>query len=286
MPFAFVVMLVGVFAISGVPGFSGFFSKDAVIYGALKHGHPWLYAAGVVTAGITAYYMFRLLFITFLGDYRGDVDATDLGIRRPHLLGATAPESAPHEPHKAHAPDWIMNVPVGILIVPSILAGWLLVGAANGSPWSRFFASQFASAPAVAPGISETATSVLVLVVVAIGFAVAYWRYATPAAQADAVARLHSESLRMPAILTNLFYFDAMITLVFVRTSQLFGTIFGRVVDPYLIDGTVRETVFASQWLGTLVRSLQTGLVRAYALVLVFGAACFIVYYAWLGGAR
>ncbi|MBV8374356.1 MAG: NADH-quinone oxidoreductase subunit L, partial [Candidatus Eremiobacteraeota bacterium] len=98
MPFAFVAMLIGVFAISGVPGLSGFFSKDAVIYGTLEHGHPWLYAVGIVTAGITAYYMFRLLFITFFGEYRGNVDSTDLGIRRPNLLGAIAPESAPHEP--------------------------------------------------------------------------------------------------------------------------------------------------------------------------------------------
>ncbi|MBV8375270.1 MAG: hypothetical protein JO302_07140, partial [Candidatus Eremiobacteraeota bacterium] len=117
-------------------------------------------------------------------------------------------------------------------------------------------------------------------------FAIAYWRYATPVAQANAVARLRAESLHMPAVLTNLFYFDAAIVLLFVRTSQLLGTIFGRVVDPFIIDGSVRETVLASQWLGTLVRSLQTGLLRAYALILVFGAACFVVYYAWIGAAR
>jgi NADH-quinone oxidoreductase subunit L len=285
MPFAFIAMLVGVLAISGVPGLSGFFSKDAVIFGALEHGHPWLYAVAIVTAGITAYYMFRLLFVTFLGNYRGNVEPTDLGIHRPNLLGAVAPESAPHEPHKAHAPDWIMNLPVGVLIVPTVLAGWLLFGGQS-SPWSRFFASQFPPARVIAPGISETATSLIVLAMVVLGFVIAYWRYATPVAQADAVARLRSESLNMPAVLTNLFYFDAIITLLFVRTSQLLGTIFGRVVDPFVIDGGVRETVIASQWLGTLVRSLQTGLIRAYALILVFGAACFFVYYAWLGGAH
>ena len=72
MPFAFWAMLIGVLSICGIPGFSGFFSKDEVIYGALAHGHPWLYAVGIVTAGITAYYMFRMLFVTFLGDYRGN----------------------------------------------------------------------------------------------------------------------------------------------------------------------------------------------------------------------
>jgi hypothetical protein len=70
-----------------------------------------------------------------------------------------------------------------------------------------------------------------------------------------------------------------------VRTSQLFGTIFGRAIDPHVIDGAVREGVFSAQWLGVLVQSVQTGLLRAYALILAFGAACFIIYYALaLGG--
>ena len=67
MPFAFWAMLVGVLAICGVPGFSGFFSKDAVLSETLAHGHPVLWAVGVLTAGITAYYMFRMLFVTFFG---------------------------------------------------------------------------------------------------------------------------------------------------------------------------------------------------------------------------
>ncbi len=282
MPFAFVAMLVGVLAIIGFPPLSGFFSKDAVIYGTLERGHPWLGAVGILTAGITAYYMCRLLFITFLGAYRGDVDSSELGIRRPQVAGTIAPESAP-QVH--HVPEWTMNLPVAILIVPSIFAGWLLFGAAGqASPWTRFFAAQFAALPVGESAISETVTSLLVLVSVALGVAVAYWRYATRAAQRGAVARLRAESVNMPAVLTNLFYFDAAIELVFVRTSQLFGTLFGRVIDPQVIDGSVRETVFASQWLGTLVRSLQTGLVRTYALILVFGAACFLIYYALIGG--
>ena len=73
MPLAFWAILTGVLSICGIPPLSGFFSKDQVIYGALQHGHPWLALAGALTAGITAYYMFRLLFVTFLGNYRGDV---------------------------------------------------------------------------------------------------------------------------------------------------------------------------------------------------------------------
>jgi NADH-quinone oxidoreductase subunit L len=265
MPFAFWAMLTAVLSICGVPGFSGFFSKDAVIYGALVHGHPWLYAVGVLTAGITAYYMFRLLFVVFLGEYRGEAE-------------------------HAHLPGWVMNVPVAILVVPSVAIGGALMAGGN-SPWERFFAPLFGAqtAPALSlaqPPISEGMTSTIVLALVLAGFAIAWWRYGTATAQRDAVARLDGEAARMPAVLTNLFYFDALIELLVVRPAQLLGEFFGRVLDPHVIDGAVRDLVFWARWLGTLTRSLQTGLVRAYALVLVFGAACFMVYYAVAGAAR
>ncbi|MBV8344885.1 MAG: NADH-quinone oxidoreductase subunit L, partial [Candidatus Eremiobacteraeota bacterium] len=267
MPFAFWVMLTGVLTICGVPGFSGFFSKDAIIYGALQHGHPWLCAVGVVTAGITAYYMFRLLFVAFLGDYRGDAD--------------------PDARH-GHAPAWIMNAPVAVLVVPSVAIGGALTTGGDSAPWAKFFAPLFGSTAVAAAGapISETATSAIVFVLVLIGFAVAWLRYGTRGAQADATERLHRESVRMPAVLTNLFYFDAAINLIFVRPAQLAGAAAGRFLDPRVLDGAVRDVVFWARWLGALVRSFQTGLVRTYALILVFGAACFIVYYAVAGAAR
>ncbi|MGB9651936.1 MAG: NADH-quinone oxidoreductase subunit L [Candidatus Cybelea sp.] len=266
MPFAFWVMLIAVLSITGVPGFSGFFSKDEVIYGDLQFGHPWLFAVSALTAGITAYYMFRLLFIAFLGEYRGDVD-------------------------RAHAPGWTMNVPVAILVVPTVAIGAALLYGGESSPWGHFFASLFSPQKAPVPGtvtpaVSEGITSAIVFIFVLLGFAVAWIRYATANAQRDATQRLRVESERMPAVLTNLFYFDAAIDLIFVRPAQLLGVLFGRVVDPHVIDGAVRDVAFWAGWLGTLVRSFQTGLVRAYALILVFGAACFIAYYAVAGVAH
>jgi NADH-quinone oxidoreductase subunit L len=263
MPFAFWAMLIAVLSICGVPGFSGFFSKDQVIYGALQHGHPWLYAVGGLTAGITAYYMFRLLFVAFLGEYRGEVK-------------------------EAHAPGWVMNAPVAILVVPTVAVGGALMSGGANSPWAQFFAplfqEQMAPVPSVgAPVISEGMTSAIVFTLVVVGFAVAWWRYATEDAQRNAVERLRTEGLHMPAVLTNLFYVDAAINLIFVRPAQLLGTVFGRLLDPHVFDGAIRDLVYWARWLGVLVRSFQTGLVRAYVLILVFGAACFIVYYAFTG---
>jgi NADH-quinone oxidoreductase subunit L len=295
LPFAFVAMLTGVLAISGVPGFSGFFSKDAVVYGALETGHPWLYAIGVLTAGITAYYMFRLLFVTFFGAYRGNVDPSDLGIRHPELAGtAVAPEaSSDHhaeeeEPHH-HAPSWLMSGPVAILILPTILIGFLDLGGA-GSRWGQFFAGFFprASETAHHAPISEPLSTALVFAVVVAGFAVAYVRYFAGAALRDAVARLRTESIRMPGVLVNAYYFDAAYEALLVRPAYALGRWFVRVVDPHGIDAGVREVAISAQWLGHLFRSFQTGLVRAYALSIAVGVVCFVAYYAlaFTGGAR
>jgi NADH-quinone oxidoreductase subunit L len=286
LPFAFVAMLVGVLAISGVPGLSGFFSKDAVVYGALATGHPWLYAVGVITAGITAYYMFRLLFVTFFGAYRGSVDPSDLGIRHPELAGVSA-SSGHHpeeeEPHH-HAPSWLMSVPVAILIVPSILIGWLDAGP-NG-PWKQFFAGFFPRVPEAANlPLSEVLSTALVFVVVAVGFAVAYWRYGAPAALRDAIARLRGETIRMPAVLVNAYYFDAAYEMLLVRPAYALGRFIDNFLDPHVIDAGVRETAWSAQWLGHLFRSFQTGLVRVYALSIALGVAGFVAYYAIAFGA-
>jgi NADH-quinone oxidoreductase subunit L len=88
----------------------------------------------------------------------------------------------------------------------------------------------------------------------------------------------------MPAILTHAYYMDDLIELVVVKPMQRLGEFFGRVLDPHILDGAVRDVVFWARWLGAVVRSFQTGLVRAYALILAFGAACFIVYYAFASG--
>ena len=288
MPFAFVAMLTGVLAIMGIPGFSGFFSKDQVIFGALEHGYPWLYAVGILTAGITAYYMCRMLFVTFFGDYRGDVDPSDLGIRHPELAGTPHPSPSSGQAHDAHhdahhGTNWFLTIPVAILIVPTVFVGWVMYGGEH-SPWAHFFAQQFPHPALAAPAVSELMTGVITFIVVLIGAGIAYMRYATAPALANAVERLRTETVKMPGLLTHALYFDAAFDLLFVRTSQLLGTAFSRVVDPHVIDGAVRETAISAQWLGTVMRSLQTGLLRAYALFLVVGVACFIIYYAVVAG--
>ena len=71
-----------------------------------------------------------------------------------------------------------------------------------------------------------------------------------------------------------------------MRPALALGDFFGRWLDPHFVDGVVREVVITNRFLGALVRSFQTGLLRAYALILVFGAMCFAVYYALEGAMR
>jgi NADH-quinone oxidoreductase subunit L len=279
MPLAFWAMLAGTLAIIGFPGLAGFFSKDAVIYGALEHGHAWIYVAGVLTAGLTAYYMFRMFFVTFYGPYRGDVADTLLAIE------PKAHDVHNEDTHVSHAPAWLMNGPVAILMVPTVLAGYVSLGGTQ-SPWYRWFGTMFGTSENIASvplPIPEVASTIVVLVLVALGIVVAFLRYGAPFAQSGAVDRLRGEALRMPAVLTHAFYVDDALGAVFVRPAQALGRAFGAFVDPHIIDAGVRDVAWVAGALGVLVRALQTGLVRAYALTIVIGAACFLAYFAFAG---
>ena len=275
MPLAFWAMTIGTLAIIGFPPFSGFFSKDAVIYGALERGYPLLSLIGVVTAGITAYYMCRMLFVTFLGNNRGNVPDVDLGI----------PAREHSEPHFGEsAPAWVMGAPVAILMVPSVVAGWVVFG----GRWNALFASDFAPKPesALATVLPEWLVGVVVLAFVAWGVAAAYHRYGSFDATVSAVERLRAESQRMAQPLVRAFYFDDALEALFVRPARAVGSAFMRVVDPHVIDGVVRDVVWLAGWIGREVRALQTGLVRGYALVLARGAAAFLAYFALIGASR
>jgi NADH-quinone oxidoreductase subunit L len=279
MPFAFWAMLLGTLAIIGFPFFSGSYSKDAIIYGTLEHGHPVLYFAGILTAGITAYYMFRMIFIVFFGPDRAGVPDELLAI-------PSAAVAAHAEDHAAaHAPEWLMRLPVAVLMIPTVAAGWLSIGGAS-SPWYRYFGTMFGTSENVAGTplpIPEFASQLIVYAVVTVGVVIAYLRYGAPAAQTGAVARLRAEAVAMPVVLRRAFFFDDAIVGAIVRPAQALGAAIVRTIDPHVIDAGVRDVAWLAGALGFLARAVQNGLVRSYAFTLVIGAACFIAYFAWVG---
>jgi len=278
-PVAFAAIAIGTLSIIGFPGFAGFFSKDAVIYGTLDRGHPALYAIAVLTAGITAYYMFRLLFVTFFGTYRGDVPDADLGV-------PARPQSEAHADHHA-APRWLMEAPVILLMIPSVIAGYVAIGGA-GSTWWKFFTYDFSTRIDLGsgPAISETVSTLVVLAVVAVGVGVAYLRYGTAGARSGAVERLRLEGARIPQPFARAFYFDDLIDALIVRPARALGLAFARFVDPHVLDAAVTDVARFAGLLGRELRGIQTGLVRAYAFVIVGCAVVFIAYFAFAGFAR
>jgi NADH-quinone oxidoreductase subunit L len=236
--------------------------------------------------------MLRLFFVTFFGTYRGEMNPAQLGIQSQVAGSASAIAHDTHEPHadpstgsgQGHAPPWLMALPVAILGFFSFAAGYIMIG--PGSPWARFFDRSFAHETLPPTTIGEGVTTALAVLMLIVGAAVAWRRYATAEALENAPARLKRESETLPAVLVRLYYWDDLIEWLFVKPSRALGDFFGRWFDPHFVDGVVREIVLTNRFLGSLVRSFQTGLLRAYALIIVFGAACFAVYYAVQGAMR
>ncbi len=280
MPFAFWCMLIGVIAITGILPVGGFFSKDAVLEGTLAHGHYLLYAIGVFTAGLTSYYMFRMLFLTFFGDDRSAVSRSALGMDGED-------HAAAH--HAAGVPAWVMQAPVGALAAGTLVCGLAAV-AWGGEPsaWTRLLGSLF---PAVAAGeehlpFSETVAIGLTLSVSVLGIIAAYLRYGAPNAPVRQVAGIASEASGIPAVLRRRFYVDDAIDLLFVAPAVRLGHVIAGLLEPRLIDGLVRDAVWLVNALGMEVRALQNGLVRSYAFLMVGGVVVALAYFAWLGAPR
>ena len=151
IPWTFWTMTAATFAIAGFPPFAGFFSKDAILFAASKVNLAY-WGIGVFTAFLTSFYMFRLWFLTFFGEYRGEAEAHDDAPRQ-----AGAPASGGHEGHGGiHESPRLMLVPLVVLAVLSVVGGW--VGSAR---FDKFLSPVFHSAPAAAYGTPDTPAATL-----------------------------------------------------------------------------------------------------------------------------
>ncbi len=289
IPVTHATMLIGTLAIAGVPGLAGFFSKDEILWQAFSHPDAWfrvVYALGIVTAGMTAFYMWRLMALTFYGESRVD------------------PKAAAH----IHESPKVMTVPLMALAAGSVLAGWI------GVPklWS-IFPDGFRTIETWLAGVLgneiehepntglEWALMLLSVAVAAAGIALAWRLYQKrkPAVEPlQALGPLYTGSL-------NKWYVDEAYDAVFVNgLSKGGGSALARfdqtVVDggvngagwltrftsrvsmwwdTWIVDGAVRLTAFAVKLSSYPVRIFQTGSVQAYALVFVIGVAAIFGYY-------
>jgi len=272
LPITFGTMLVATLAISGIPGFSGFFSKDEILWKSFssQFGHPVFWVVGVVTAALTAFYMFRLIYLTFYGKPRMD-DET-----KKHL----------HESPKS------MTVPLMLLGVLSLIGGW--IGMPHVLGFTNYFEHWLApvmthTGGAVQGGAEHAMASAggygagvelglmgltVVLVLLSIYLAFVFYNKKTELATAwrEKLSGLHR-------VLLNKYYVDEIYYAAVVRPLVGGSVFLWKVVDVIVIDGSINGAAFVYQMFSQGMRKAQTGRVRSYATAFVFGVVVLVAYF-------
>jgi len=245
-------MVIAGIAIAGIPPFAGFFSKDEILAGAFRAGQPVLWAIGAITAAMTAFYVFRALFLAFWGQPRH-----------------------PHRAEQAHESPASMVIPLAVLAGLSAVGG-LLLGPWVGNPFEHFLAPVFAdSHVAAAVDAPESLLIAISVVMGLLGLGVAYLTYVRGTISATAWAN----RLSLPyKILIHKYWVDEIYVAVIVNPLKWLAGVLADVVDTLIIDGAANGLARLIALVGDSLRQLQTGYVRHYALSILVGAVLVLVY--------
>jgi NADH-quinone oxidoreductase subunit L len=266
IPITFWTMFMATLAIAGAPGFSGFFSKDEILNEA-QHVSPILWGLGVLTAGLTSFYMFRLLFLTFFGSQRYDE----------------------HKVHVHESPK-SMTIPLIVLAILSVCGGWMaapqLMGGAN--HFKDFLAPVLATTtePATATESSRGAGDILQALLGApviaglLGFFLAWWLYI----ESPKTPKKLAASLAAPyKLLSGKYFIDELYLAVIVRPLVwISDKVLWHVVDEGVIDGAVNGVASVSRETGDRLRRASTGNIRSYATWIVLGVLVFTSLLLWM----
>ena len=303
IPWTFWTMTAATLAISGIPGLAGFFSKDEILWRAYQAS--WIYwFVGVVTAFITSFYMFRLWFLTFFGEYRG---AADTGPGH----GSPSAHDSSHDAHSGHASGIhesprVMLVPLVILAVLSVVGGYVGVPGSLGgnNHFDHFLGPVFRSTlPSNSEntqmgekGASERTTegtepkteastelmfTGISVLAAALGFGLAWWLYyrnpGLPAKIATSLGGAYQAVLHK-------YYVDEFYAKIFVKPLvQGSTTILWEGIDRKVIDDTVNNAADDARHVSDEVRHMQSGNLRSYAGWIAAGSAVVIAYMIWMG---
>jgi len=280
IPITFWTFFVATLAIAGIPGLSGFFSKDEILWKAFSssNGHFLLWLVAAVAAGMTAFYMFRALFMTFWGECRADE----------------------HVKHHIHESPKIMTVPLMVLAVLSILGGYIgvpsVLGGANhihefllpvlgnGAGPAKAHAgisilSQAWASSGEAGGHSAALEFLMMGISVAIaliGIGTAYLFYV----KNPALPKLLAEKRKgLYQLVLNKYYIDELYEFLFIKSLKGLGTGLWKGFDEFVIDGTVNGIAYLIGFLSGVMRRMQTGLVQNYAFAMIIGGVVLVGYY-------
>ena len=257
LPWTFAAFLVGALALSGVPPFSGFFSKDEILAGALTGGHTALWVLGVLTAGLTAFYTFRLLFVAFYGPSRLDKKAA----------------------RQAHESPGVMLGPMVVLALLAAGAGGLGLPASwgPGNAIERFLQPVFGFEFRHAAGGGRVLTLMGVSVLAAAGgLLLAYWFYVRRRGTAERWSR---SAGWLYDLLIHKYYVDEVYTEGVVKPLRALAAVLSETVEERGVNGAVDGLARLVGLAGEGLRRLQTGQVRAYALVMLAGVVAVVAYF-------
>jgi NADH-quinone oxidoreductase subunit L len=243
MPVTHWTFLIATLAIAGVPPLAGFWSKDAILMAALDNHHPIVFAVGLGVAALTAFYMFRLYVVTFLGDNRTD--------------------KASH----AHESSAVMLAPLVILALLSVIAGF-------------FGVTGFVGLGENAGHHSENALLVESLSIAAglIGIGLAFHLYRGDGARAEAVANRLGSAYR---VIQDKFYIDELYLFVTHKVIIRFISTPAAWFDRHIVDGTMNLAAWLTCRLGAVLNRTQTGQVQTYGVWIVNGAVL-VLLFVWL----
>ena len=318
IPVTFWLMMIGTLALTGFPFTAGYYSKDAIIeaaYASQRSGAAYGWLMTTIAAGLTSFYSWRLVFLTFYGTSRATVAAetTDHNSHQEpadtHLAAADdhghaahgAPAVAAHEDHaqddhghghahggEPHESPPIMLYPLYVLAFGALFAGLLFHHMFIGEGREAFWGEALVYGPAnhIFDEMERVPwfVSLLPTLMFALGLAVAYFVYLV---RPGTAARWAAANKPLYAFLLNKWYFDELYDLVFVRPAFWLGRLFWRGGDQAIIDRFGPDGI-AQTVLGATDRvvKLQTGYVYHYAFAMMLGVALFITYYLVFGSVR
>jgi NADH-quinone oxidoreductase subunit L len=251
LPVTYWTFVIGSLALAGFPLTSGFFSKDEILVSAWSAGSlgKGLAVAGLLTAGLTAFYSFRLVFVTFWGPSHVD----------------------PHHAGHVHEPSKTMTVPLVILAVLAVSAGYL------GIP---HFLEPALPGPEGTGGHHEGSAATVIMVVATLlglsGIAVAYLMYVKLPGLAESLANQWQGAYRLSF---NKWYVDELYDRAFVKPTFRLADRLWQKVDVGVIDAAVNGTARGVAWAGWILRLMQSGQTQHYALGMTLGAVLILTMY-------
>ncbi|MFZ0795527.1 MAG: NADH-quinone oxidoreductase subunit L [Candidatus Korobacteraceae bacterium] len=288
LPYTFWSMTIATFAIAGLPPFAGFFSKDRILWSAWSSGNHIIWLIGVLTAGMTSFYMFRLWFLTFFGEYRGPNPET-----AGHGHDADAQHAGDHGHGAPHESPWVMVVPLMILALLSLVGGWVGVPhSLHGSDHFEAFlapvfqaasAGTLASEPASEAGGSSTELifSAISVGLVALGFLLAWYLYYK---RPDLPARMAKAAGGLYTLVLDKYKIDELYGAVIIQPLIALSTnVFWKGIDKGLIDRAVDEGAEGALETSDAMRHMQSGNIRSYAGWVAVGATAVIAFMVWRG---